>query len=1129
MKYLLLTSPTGGWFPSLYTHRTHAVNQLKLQLEKTIKEFKDTRIGDEAQAFLEGLNKENTMEQESVHRAGIYQWPEAFNRDGDLAQVKHMLNIAPADLEDYDIIHVNLCVPTGTKILGNPSLVAIEHVEAGDSTLEATGKVNRVLETFKRPYEGNLICLKVRGLPPQFFTPEHEIWVQGQGWRRALEIKVGDQVEVPRLKTQHLKTIDLSPYNRGVAGRGKGRGVKRLPNRIPLKIPFTEDLASFFGWWVAEGSVGGYKNSDVVLHLGKHERQKAEDLASTIKCLFNLKARIYEVETALRVVCASPLLSRFLASEFNHKATEKKLPNWLLHASKKLVKSFLKAYFDGDGNISLDKRWKYACFRTASETLAYHTYLLLLKLGYPATITLSIRKNHTIQGRVVNTKSIYSVRTYHAPFLGVTKRKPPHNGEHHFTEDAFCPEVRKTSIVPYKGSVYNIRTTNNEYLLPFRVHNCGADVDLVPKVKEALRASNVTVIANLDYAVEAHQASFPSPGALYKAFAMADFVFATEPAQQAYINYVLHYVLEQPRKKVYVPVIPHPVDVMQLHSAFVPHEERMDKVIVCYHRYDRHIYIPSVISWNLLAKRMVEDPETGKLTPQDIKVPRYMAGVSGEMSVPLDLFDGWINYNPWEFYLYELAHSTIGFSYWSIHSHDRFTEECVDPYSRVRTYDGMKPISKVQVGDRVLTGTGYFRKVVSVIRRSMNGKVVWFKAYGLAFQPMLTPEHPVLIANVKHKHSGPLYKGLDIKFLWKQAGEVSKGDFLVYPVRTESKDMPTVKMSYIKAYPPNDARWTKKVSKEVPLEEPLTRIVGFYLAEGSVANTENKKDGYYNITEFSFGLKEAQFVQQIIADALKLGFKGRVKRCPTSLKAILSSRFIAHFLADNFGHSASTKRIPRWYLDLPESKIKQTLNAYLMGDGSRVNDHRFTATTVSSELATDLRDLGFKLGYTVSQRLRKSRLMKIRGRTVACKDAYQLSFNSGRQERILLRDGNALMRVTSISRGEYKGDVYNLHVATDETFTTEGFVVHNCACLEIPCVGNTYSYSMQTLNPYTCHGPMDFSGMRASLLRLIQDDDFYIKCTSYAYEHVKLNDHRNSKTKLLFEMNKWLQAEGKAR
>lgn len=200
------------------------------------------------------------------------------------------------------------------------------------------------------------------------------------------------------------------------------------------------------------------------------------------------------------------------------------------------------------------------------------------------------------------------------------------------------------------------------------INGCGSDIDLVPKIKQVLRGSSTVVIFNMDYAIENFQQGFPNVQFFYKSIALADFVFAVEPAQQAWLNFIMHYLIEPKRLKVNVPIIRHPCDVQGIRGGYVSPDERLDRIVWCYHRYDKHVYLPNAISWNLEAYHP-------KMPSKVIKVPVYMAGMGG-VAVVLDMFDGWFTYRHWMFYLYELAHSTIGAEYYTIHSHSRFPEEC---------------------------------------------------------------------------------------------------------------------------------------------------------------------------------------------------------------------------------------------------------------------------------------------------------------------------------------------------------------------------------------------------------------------------------------------------------------------
>jgi len=228
-----------------------------------------------------------------------------------------------------------------------------------------------------------------------------------------------------------------------------------------------------------------------------------------------------------------------------------------------------------------------------------------------------------------------------------------------FNKDGDIGEVRHLlNLAPEELDNYDI----------IHVNLCGADADIVPRVKEALgKSSSVNVLCNLDYAIQNWQQGFPMPHlqGFLNSIAQADFVFCVEPAQQAVINHLLHHVIKPSRKKVSAPVIPHPCDVQSIRACYQPPESRLDRIMICYHRYDKHLYIPWMITEDIEAVR----------EKQAIKVPVYVTGI-GPDPITLPMFDGAFVGDKWQFYMYELAHSTIAFEYYSLNSHSRFPEEC---------------------------------------------------------------------------------------------------------------------------------------------------------------------------------------------------------------------------------------------------------------------------------------------------------------------------------------------------------------------------------------------------------------------------------------------------------------------
>jgi intein/homing endonuclease len=152
---------------------------------------------------------------------------------------------------------------------------------------------------------------------------------------------------------------------------------------------------------------------------------------------------------------------------------------------------------------------------------------------------------------------------------------------------------------------------------------------------------------------------------------------------------------------------------------------------------------------------------------------------------------------------------------------------------------------------------------------------------------------------------------------------------------------------------PPDRRHVMQI--EVPVDVELMRLVGYYLAEGSVANTtQNGKKDYYNMVELSFGLPEDKEERGLAEDACRiaqeLGFGASVYVKQGYWHVVINSRHLAHWLIQEFGSGARHKIIPSWVIALPPVKLRPLLEAYLAGDGY-VKGFQRTGTTASLQLA----------------------------------------------------------------------------------------------------------------------------------------------------------------------------------
>ena len=383
------------------------------------------------------------------------------------------------------------CVPPETTILGDNK--AIAEYDVGDTVTGAKGLVG-VTDTFNREFNGNLIQIRGRGMLPLSVTPEHPILtVQrklsgGKGtyskspvWKPAGEmtqsppVKVNgrftypsgshDCLLVPRIKgTVDLKGIDLSPYS-------KSRGLNIVRGRgesPPLEFPVTGETAWMLGLYVAEG--WSTENHEVCFALGHGEDALARKVASISRSLgYHPFVKVRPTTTVVRF--SSSILARAIRVWCGHLAEHKRIPDFVLyHKDPQILRAFIRGYFEGDGNRTVDPRGPvHLRAVTTSKVLAMQLQLAFARLGQFAHIKEGHRGGESkILGRAVTTHDTYDIAVM------ASERKIR---DFDLQEDFIAVPIRRASEVPYSGEVRNLATADNTYLVSNAVvHNCSVEV-----------------------------------------------------------------------------------------------------------------------------------------------------------------------------------------------------------------------------------------------------------------------------------------------------------------------------------------------------------------------------------------------------------------------------------------------------------------------------------------------------------------------------------------------------------------------------------------------------------------------------------------------------------------------------
>lgn len=425
---------------------------------------------------------------------------------------------------------------------------------------------------------------------------------------------------------------------------------------------------------------------------------------------------------------------------------------------------------------------------------------------------------------------------------------------------------------------------------------------------------------------------------------------------------------------------------------------------------------------------------------------------------------------------------------------------CVPPYSLVITNPAIKPISQISVGDKVFNMNGTYSKVTAIKERDYNGDLVALKIRYQNMPILLTPEHPILVVKA-HKCAAlnePCFPGKDnpkckscnsqkfekpefipARYLTTEPTHKFTREYILMPRLKKVKDINYIKLSSIakigyedigdgwikprKKYAHNRGRTAIALKDKIAVDTNFMKLVGFYLAEGC-ASTSHRQ---YTVT-FYFGKHEPNYAEEVkILLKMVSGTTATITETKTSLAVTVSSHLLGHFFANLCGKGALNKHIPQWMLTLPVSKQIPLLEGFWRGDGYWNKGHynNLSATTVSQQLAYDLRIILHRLGIIHSLYKQKTNKSAIEGRELrgngfhyhigvwgpaAIKLSQLLGYPKHEwrflQSHLAGIDKNFIyIPIRKAERQPYKGIVMNLEVMPTNSYTVDGIIVHNCS------------------------------------------------------------------------------------
>jgi len=378
---------------------------------------------------------------------------------------------------------------------------------------------------------------------------------------------------------------------------------------------------------------------------------------------------------------------------------------------------------------------------------------------------------------------------------------------------------------------------------------------------------------------------------------------------------------------------------------------------------------------------------------------------------------------------------------------------CLPPGQKIWTQNGLREIELVQEGDSVLTHIGSLQKVNKVMNRQHHGQLIMIKTSLLGKTVAITPDHEILAIQRRkyvHKNGEEFRENSKRSFQrgvnWIPAQELKIRDLVAFPIPNTVIDLLELKIA---PFLPEVEGWFQddswyytrgrgkqgrgKLPKSIPINKDFMRLAGWYLSEGSAGVSG------VNIANISTAVQDemVQLFRSVFDVSIKTDRKGVWCR----------SRSIAKLLIGLFGKGAHNKKIPDFIFHLPQEKQIHLLQALWAGDG-HIRENRVSYKTVSEELALGIIFLTARMG-TMPYFQRNSKYFSLNYRGQSMRKMQELLCSKSlstyyMRDQHWLHDNIIWLPVREITVKEYEGIVYNLEVDVDNSYMTEGFVVHNC-------------------------------------------------------------------------------------
>ncbi len=285
-------------------------------------------------------------------------------------------------------------------------------------------------------------------------SDKYDKWVEAnslheKGWAPT---KISKHINVPMGTVYSWLYTDATPW-----------GNSRL---LPSKVK-TSTILAIIGWYIAEGSIYESKKAGAVITFSVYDEVDETSLSNLIR---EIKLK-HSVSNGKVVVC-SKILAEIL-KVCGKGAHNKRIPEWCLQFSPKLLKYLYDALIKGDGT----RKGHHVSYYTVSDELRDKFIELCLKMNYAVNFFLRNHEERMIEGRTLKESTDWMINVREKHNKGSFKKNQVSQVQ--YSGKVWCVEVENGNIFVERDGIISVsgNSRGEGFGLPYlEAMSCGLPV-----------------------------------------------------------------------------------------------------------------------------------------------------------------------------------------------------------------------------------------------------------------------------------------------------------------------------------------------------------------------------------------------------------------------------------------------------------------------------------------------------------------------------------------------------------------------------------------------------------------------------------------------------------------------------